>query len=92
MDYSVIPWTTFTDPEIARVGLSENEARARNISVEVTRFNLDDLDRAIADEAAHGFVKVLTPVRTASWGRSLPENMPAIYWLNLCWPCSMAWV
>ena len=92
MDYSVIPWTTFTDPEIARVGLSENEARARNISVEVTRFNLDDLDRAIADEAAHGFVKVLTPVRTASWGRSLPENMPAIYWLNLYWRCSMAWV
>jgi len=60
VDYSVIPWTTFTDPEIARVGLSENEARARNISVEVTRFNLNDLDRAIADEAAHGFVKVLT--------------------------------
>ncbi|GJL73432.1 MAG: pyridine nucleotide-disulfide oxidoreductase [Nitrosomonas sp.] len=60
VDYSVIPWTTFTDPEIARVGLSESEANARNIAYEVTRFNLDDLDRAIADEAAHGFVKVLT--------------------------------
>ncbi len=60
VDYSVIPWTTFTDPEVARVGLSENEAKARNIAFEVTRFNLDDLDRAIADEAAQGFVKVLT--------------------------------
>ncbi|MDP3281919.1 MAG: FAD-dependent oxidoreductase, partial [Nitrosomonas sp.] len=59
-DYSVIPWTTFTDPEVARVGLSENEAKARNITVEVTRFNLSNLDRAIADEAAQGFVKVLT--------------------------------
>lgn len=59
-DYSVIPWTTFTDPEIARVGLSENEAKQRGIAYEVTRFNLQDLDRAIADEAAHGFVKVLT--------------------------------
>ncbi|MBX9636603.1 MAG: FAD-dependent oxidoreductase [Nitrosomonas sp.] len=60
VDYSVIPWTTFTDPEVARVGLSENEAKARNIAFEVTRFNLGDLDRAIADEAAQGFVKVLT--------------------------------
>jgi len=59
-DYSVIPWTTFTDPEVARVGLSENEAKARNIAFEVTHFNLSDLDRAIADEAAQGFVKVLT--------------------------------
>ena len=59
-DYSVIPWTTFTDPEVARVGLSENEAKVRKIAFEVTRFNLADLDRAIADEAAHGFVKVLT--------------------------------
>lgn len=60
VDYSVIPWTTFTDPEVARVGLSENEARARGIAFEVTCFDLADLDRAIADEAAHGFVKVLT--------------------------------
>lgn len=60
VDYSVIPWTTFTDPEVARVGLSENEARARGIAFEVTRYGLDDLDRAIADEAAHGFVKILT--------------------------------
>ena len=60
VDYSVIPWATFTDPEVARVGLSENEAKARGIAFEVTRFNLADLDRAIADEAAQGFVKVLT--------------------------------
>jgi pyruvate/2-oxoglutarate dehydrogenase complex dihydrolipoamide dehydrogenase (E3) component len=60
VDYSVIPWTTFTDPEVARVGVSENEAKARGIAFEVTRFDLKELDRAIADEAAHGFVKVLT--------------------------------
>jgi pyruvate/2-oxoglutarate dehydrogenase complex dihydrolipoamide dehydrogenase (E3) component/uncharacterized membrane protein YdjX (TVP38/TMEM64 family) len=59
-DYRVIPAVTFTDPEIARVGLSESEAAARGIRVEVTRYGLDDLDRAIADGAAHGFVKVLT--------------------------------
>jgi pyruvate/2-oxoglutarate dehydrogenase complex dihydrolipoamide dehydrogenase (E3) component/uncharacterized membrane protein YdjX (TVP38/TMEM64 family) len=60
VDYSVMPWTTFTDPEVARVGLSEDEAKARGIMVEVTRYHLDDLDRAITDEAVHGFVKVLT--------------------------------
>ena len=60
VDYRVIPWATFTDPEVARVGLSEDEARAQGIAVEVTRYGLDDLDRAIADSADHGFVKVLT--------------------------------
>lgn len=59
-DYSVIPWATFTDPEVARVGLSETEARERGILYEVTRYGIDDLDRAIADGTAHGFVKVLT--------------------------------
>jgi pyruvate/2-oxoglutarate dehydrogenase complex dihydrolipoamide dehydrogenase (E3) component/uncharacterized membrane protein YdjX (TVP38/TMEM64 family) len=59
-DYSVIPWTTFTDPEVARVGLSESEAREQGIAFEVTRYGIDDLDRAIADGTAHGFVKVLT--------------------------------
>jgi len=59
-DYSVIPWTTFTDPEVAHVGLSEQEAQTLGIAYEVVRYDLDDLDRAIADEAAHGFVKVLT--------------------------------
>lgn len=59
-DYSVIPWTTFTDPEVARVGLSETEATAAGIAFEVTRYGVDDLDRAIADGTAYGFVKVLT--------------------------------
>ncbi|MES3011143.1 MAG: FAD-dependent oxidoreductase [Pseudomonadota bacterium] len=59
-DYSVIPWATFTDPEVARVGLNEQEAREKNTPYEVTRYGIDDLDRAIADGTAHGFVKVLT--------------------------------
>jgi pyruvate/2-oxoglutarate dehydrogenase complex dihydrolipoamide dehydrogenase (E3) component len=59
-DYSVMPWTTFTDPEVARVGLSETEATAAGIAFEVTRYGIDDLDRAIADGTAYGFVKVLT--------------------------------
>jgi pyruvate/2-oxoglutarate dehydrogenase complex dihydrolipoamide dehydrogenase (E3) component/uncharacterized membrane protein YdjX (TVP38/TMEM64 family) len=59
-DYSVIPWATFTDPEVARVGLNETEARERNIACEVSTYDLGELDRAIADEAAHGLVKVLT--------------------------------
>ncbi|MGI0116105.1 dihydrolipoyl dehydrogenase [Zooshikella sp. RANM57] len=60
VDYRVIPWATFTDPEVARVGFNEQEAQEQNIAYEVTRYNIDDLDRAIADEEAHGFVKVLT--------------------------------
>jgi pyruvate/2-oxoglutarate dehydrogenase complex dihydrolipoamide dehydrogenase (E3) component/uncharacterized membrane protein YdjX (TVP38/TMEM64 family) len=59
-DYSVIPWATFIDPEVARVGLNEQEAKEKNIAYEVTQYNIDDLDRAIADSEAHGFVKVLT--------------------------------
>ena len=60
-DYRVIPWATFIDPEVARVGLNEQEAKERGIAVEVTRYGIDDLDRAIADSEARGFVKVLTP-------------------------------
>ncbi len=60
VDYRVIPWATFTDPEVARVGLSEDEARAQGIAYEVTRYGIDDLDRAIADSEDHGWVKVLT--------------------------------
>lgn len=59
-DYSVIPAATFIDPEVARVGLNESEAKAQNIAYEVTKYGIDDLDRAIADSEAHGFVKVLT--------------------------------
>ncbi|MBU0806948.1 MAG: FAD-dependent oxidoreductase, partial [Gammaproteobacteria bacterium] len=60
VDYRVIPHCTFTDPEVARVGLSEGEAQAQNVAYEVTRYGIDDLDRAIADEAAYGYVQVLT--------------------------------
>ena len=60
VDYRVIPWTTFVDPEIARVGLNEQEAKEKGIAYEITRYGLHDLDRAIADSAAQGFVKVLT--------------------------------
>ncbi len=60
VDYSVIPWATFIDPEVARVGLNEQEAKEKGIACEVTRYGIDDLDRAIADSAAHGWVKVLT--------------------------------
>ena len=59
-DYSVIPWATFVEPEVARVGLNEQDAKAQGIAVEVTRYGIDDLDRAIADGVAHGWVKVLT--------------------------------
>ncbi|HUF21906.1 MAG TPA: FAD-dependent oxidoreductase [Burkholderiales bacterium] len=59
-DYSVIPWATFTEPEVARVGLNETEANEKNIPCEVTTYGIDDLDRAIADSEAHGVVKVLT--------------------------------
>ena len=59
-DYSVIPWATFIDPEVARVGLNEQEAQEKGIAYDVTRYGIDDLDRAIADSAAHGWVKVLS--------------------------------
>ncbi len=60
VDYSVLPHATFTDPEVARVGLSEDEARREGVEYEVTRYDLSDLDRAIAESEAHGVVKVLT--------------------------------
>lgn len=60
VDYRVMPWVTFTAPEVARVGLSEAEARDRGVPVEVTRYDLGDLDRAIAESRAGGFIKVLT--------------------------------
>ncbi|NYT77669.1 FAD-dependent oxidoreductase [Alcaligenaceae bacterium] len=60
VDYRIVPWATFVDPEVARLGLNEQEAADKGISVEVTRYNLDELDRAITDDTALGFVKVLT--------------------------------
>jgi pyruvate/2-oxoglutarate dehydrogenase complex dihydrolipoamide dehydrogenase (E3) component/uncharacterized membrane protein YdjX (TVP38/TMEM64 family) len=59
-DYSVIPWATFTDPEVARVGLNETEAKEQGVPFEISAYGIDELDRAIADEEAHGMVKVLT--------------------------------
>lgn len=61
VDYRVIPWATFLDPEIARVGINETEAKAKGIDYEVTRFDMEELDRAITESAAHGFIKVITP-------------------------------
>ena len=61
VDYRVIPWATFTMPEVARVGLSEREAEEKGIAVQVSHYGIDDLDRAITDGEAHGFIKVLTP-------------------------------
>jgi pyruvate/2-oxoglutarate dehydrogenase complex dihydrolipoamide dehydrogenase (E3) component/uncharacterized membrane protein YdjX (TVP38/TMEM64 family) len=60
VDYSVVPWATFTEPEVARVGINELEAKEKGIAYEVTRYGIDDLDRAIADDSAEGFVKILT--------------------------------
>jgi dihydrolipoamide dehydrogenase len=59
-DNSVIPWATFTDPEVARVGLNEQDAKEKKMAYEVSTYPIGDLDRAIADGEAHGFVKVLT--------------------------------
>ena len=59
-DYSVIPWATFTEPEVARVGLNELEAKEKGVNYEVTTYSLEKLDRALADQAAEGLVKVLT--------------------------------
>ena len=60
VNYRVVPWATFTDPEVARVGLSEQEAKEKKIDYEVTRYEMSGLDRALADQEAHGFVKLLT--------------------------------
>jgi len=59
-DYRVIPWATFTSPEVGRVGINEKDAQIQNIPYESTQYGLDDLDRAITDDAAIGFVRVLT--------------------------------
>ena len=61
VDYTVVPWSTFTDPEVARVGINEQEAIEQKIAHDVHVYGIDDLDRAIADGEAHGFVKVITP-------------------------------
>jgi len=60
VDYSVVPWATFTDPEVARVGLNETEAKEKGIAYAVSTYGLEELDRAIADGEPEGLVKVLT--------------------------------
>jgi len=58
-DYRVIPWCTFSDPEVARVGINEIEAKSQNIDIDIIKYGIDDLDRAIADSENEGFVKVI---------------------------------
>jgi pyruvate/2-oxoglutarate dehydrogenase complex dihydrolipoamide dehydrogenase (E3) component/uncharacterized membrane protein YdjX (TVP38/TMEM64 family) len=60
VNYKVVPWATFIDPEVARVGLNESDAKGQGVDYEVTRYNIEDLDRAIADGESGGFVKILT--------------------------------
>ena len=64
IDYKALPWTTYTDPEVARVGLNETGAKEKNIDYELTRYDINDLDRAITDSEDHGFIKVLTKPKT----------------------------
>lgn len=64
VDYSVIPWATFTDPEVARVGMNEQEALSENIDFETTLYHFDELDRAITESEDQGFVKILTKAGT----------------------------
>ncbi len=61
VDYRLIPAVTFLSPEIARVGLTEAEARKKGIAYEVTKYEMKELDRAIAERKTKGFIKVLTP-------------------------------
>jgi len=61
VDYRVVPWATFTSPEVARVGINETEAEASGIEYEIATYDVSDLDRALADEEAFGLVKVITP-------------------------------
>jgi pyruvate/2-oxoglutarate dehydrogenase complex dihydrolipoamide dehydrogenase (E3) component len=88
VDYSVVPWATFIEPEVARVGLNEQDAKEpRSIAYEVTRYGIDDLDRAIADGTAHGFVKVLTvPGKDRILGVTIVGEHAATCWRSLCWP------
>jgi pyruvate/2-oxoglutarate dehydrogenase complex dihydrolipoamide dehydrogenase (E3) component len=90
VDYRVIPWVTFTDPELARVGLSEKEAQANKITYELTRYRLDDFDRAIADSEVNGEIKIITHPQNdqilgacivgSGAGEMLPEFTMALKW------------
>lgn len=60
VDYSVIPWVTYTTPQVANVGLTEQQAEQQQKAYEITTYDIGELDRAIADDSAYGRVKVLT--------------------------------
>jgi pyruvate/2-oxoglutarate dehydrogenase complex dihydrolipoamide dehydrogenase (E3) component len=83
-DYSVIPWATFTEPEVARVGLNEQDAKEKGIAYEVTTYGIDDLDRAIADEEAHGVVRVRIRFSVSR----LPVNMLVILLPSMSLRCA----
>ena len=88
VDYRVVPWVSFTDPEVARVGCPKPMRASEGIAVEVTRYGLDDLDRAITDGAAHGFVKVLTAARQRTRFSASPSwaTTRGSCWPSSCWP------
>ena len=78
VDYRTIPWATYTDLEVARVGLNETDAKLAGIEYEIVKYGIDDLDRAIADSENHGFVKVLTvPGRDKILGVTIVGNHAA---------------
>lgn len=58
-DYTVLPWTTFTDPEVGHVGHNETTAKAAGVAYEIVHYDLGHLDRAVAEGANAGFVKLL---------------------------------
>lgn len=77
-DYNAIPWATYTDPEVARVGINEADAKMAGLEYEMVKYGIDDLDRAIADSENHGFVKVLTvPGRDKILGVTIVGNHAA---------------
>ena len=90
VDYRVIPHATFTEPQVARVGINETEAKAQGIAYALTHYGIDDLDRAIADGHAHGFIKVLTKpgtdqilgvtIMSAEAGELIAEFVLAMKW------------
>jgi pyruvate/2-oxoglutarate dehydrogenase complex dihydrolipoamide dehydrogenase (E3) component/uncharacterized membrane protein YdjX (TVP38/TMEM64 family) len=87
-DYSALPWCTYTDPEVARVGLNETDAGEQGIEIDVHRYELDHLDRAICESENQGMIKVVTPkgsgkilgvtIVGAHAGDTIPEFVLAI--------------
>ena len=85
MDYSVVPWCTYTDPEAAHVGLGEKEAKEKNVDYDLFVVPLEDLDRAVVESEDAGFVKVLTAKGSDKiLGATMSGHMPAICCMSLC--------